>query len=69
MKQIQPLEPDFTKEHLNNEQIDEINMDQIDWYIEKKKEFNKKGYFTGFMDIKIYEEPPEPKFIEYVQGE
>ena len=50
---------------LSDETIDKINMDSIDWYIEKTKEYNKNGFFVGFMGAKINEKPPEPKLQSY----
>ena len=48
-----------------NQDIDRNNMDAIDNYLKWKKEYDEKGYFTAFMGVKIYEEPPEPKLESY----
>ena len=56
---------DNFSELLSNEEIDKMNMDKIDDYLEQQKEYEKKGYWTGFMGVKIESTPPEPKFIEY----
>jgi len=65
MNKIYGSEDDCENYTLSDEEIDKINMDEIDWYIEKTKEYNKKGFFTGFMDAKIYIEPSEPKLNNY----
>lgn len=48
-----------------NQDMDSQNIDEIDRYIEQKKEYDKKGYYTAFMGLKVYEEPKDPEFFDY----
>jgi len=55
----------MNNEKLTDQEIDERNMDSIDAYIAAKKEYDEKGYWTGFMGIQCPEEPQEPRLLTY----
>lgn len=52
-------------EKIPDQEIDKNNMDNIDIYIKAKKEFDKNGYWVGFMGVTYTTEPPPPRLCSY----
>jgi len=50
---------------LSDVEIEESNMDALDQYLAQVKEYEEKGYWTGFMGVKIDTPPSEPTFLDY----
>lgn len=50
---------------LSFNEIDKLNMDSIEDYINKVHEYEATGQWTGFMGVKFNTWPPEPVLLTY----